>query len=386
MGGMSSPDIKPMETDTGFSRVIKELLMGFCLGTANIIPGVSGGTFLLIFNIYERVFSLLNNINKANILYFLTCICHLVFKSGRPGTLRRIIAFLRTNDFIFLLALLVGALAAIVSLSSLMKYLIVYQFSVTYALFFGLILVSILIPVKMIQPKKSYLILFVALGAFCTIYVTCSVNPYEKVKKKSDIYQDQYVKNKELESEKQENPVFLFTGKYTVDEYAYAAFCGAVAVSAMILPGISGSLMLILMGEYFEVISAISGLKTLNWENLAFLGCFGMGVIVGGLLFARLINWVLKRYYNATMAFLMGLMAGSLYALWPFKKSIVMAAQYIKQDGVISIVQNMRVYTNINEIPQMDGQLLFSLVSFVMGCIIMTFFIGKEFQDPGKKL
>jgi putative membrane protein len=380
MVGMSSSQRKQMRKNTKQLSFIKELLMGFCLGTANIIPGVSGGTFLLIFKIYERVFSILNSINKANILCFFACIINLVFKSDKAHSLNIFMEFLRKNDFIFLLKLIVGAVVAIISLSSVMKYLIVYHFSLTYSLFFGLILVSLVIPVKMLRQKKAYLLFFVILGAVCTIYVSYAVNPYEKVKKKSDFYAGQYLEDQAPGQEKRGGTAFSFTGKYRFDEYGYALICGAVAVSAMVLPGISGSLVLILMGEYFEIISAISGLKTLNWDNLAFLGCFGIGVIVGGLLFAKFVSAVLKRYYNATMAFLMGLMAGSLYALWPFKQSIIMAQQYIKNDGLICVVQNMRIYTNINEFPQMGSQLLFSLVSFIIGCVIMSFFIGREFQ------
>jgi len=368
-----------MRNNTKGLSFIKELLMGFCLGTANIIPGVSGGTFLLIFKIYERVFSILNNINKANILYFLSCISNLFFKAGKADSSNTFIEFLKKNDFIFLFTLIAGALAAIISLSSLMKYLMVYHFSVTYAFFFGLILVSIIIPVKMLKEKKAFLILFVILGAVCTMYVTYAVNPYEKIKKKSEIYQDQYLKNQDFEKEKQAVTAFSLTGKYTFYEYGYALICGTVAISAMVLPGISGSLVLILMGEYFEVISAISGLKTFHLDNLAFLGCFGIGVVAGGFLFAKFLDAVLRRYYNATMAFLMGLMVGSLHALWPFKKSIIMAQQYIKKDGVICIAQNMKIYTNINEIPHIESQLLFPLVSFIIGCIIMSFFVGKEF-------
>lgn len=354
--------------------------MGFCLGMANIIPGVSGGTFLLIFNIYERVFSTLNKINKENILWLLTCTGRLIFKPGKAGSLDNLLGFLRKNDFIFLCKLIGGAGVAIISLSTLIKYLIVFHFSLTYALFFGLILVSIIMPVRLLKEKKVFLLFFVVLGAFCTIYVADAVNPYEKVKKKSDVYAGQYVENTDSDKEVKTVKILSFTGKYTLNEYAYILICGAVAVSAMVLPGISGSLVLILMGEYFEVISAISGLKELNWDNLAFLGCFSIGVIVGGLLFAKIITAVLKRYYNATMAFLMGLMAGSLYALWPFKKSIIMAQQYIKKDGVISIAENVRIYTNINEMPQMGSHLIPALGFFIMGCIIMSFFIRKEFQ------
>ncbi|RLC24191.1 MAG: DUF368 domain-containing protein [Deltaproteobacteria bacterium] len=360
--------------------LLKEFFIGYCLGTANIIPGVSGGTFLLVFKIYERVFSILSNINKANTIKFLSCIIKIIFNAKKAEALKNFVDFLQKNDFLFLFKLILGAVVAIVSLSSLMKYLIVYHFSITYALFFGLILISIIIPVKMLTDKRAYLAFFIVLGIVSTTYVTVAVNPYEKVKMKSDSYESQYLKNKEIQQEKSDIKVFSFIGKYTPDEYIYALICGAVAVSAMVLPGISGSLVLILMGEYFEVVSAISGLRTLNLDNMAFLGCFSIGIVFGGLVFARLINIVLKRYYNTTMAFLIGLMAGSLYALWPFKKSIIMAEQYIKKDGVISIVQNMRIYTNINELPQIGPQLYISLISFIIGCIIMFFFLGKEIQ------
>jgi len=362
------------------SLLIKELLMGFCLGTANIIPGVSGGTFLLIFQIYERVFTILGNINKTNIIYFLSCIFSIIFKAERISSVTSLVWFFKENDFIFLFKLLIGAAAAIIFLSNLMKYLIVYHFSVTYALFFGLILISIIIPVKMLTQKKAYLIIFIILGAVSTIYVSYAVNPYEKVKMKSDLYETRYLADQQTLPEKTDIKSFSLTGQYTVEEYLYAFVCGAIAVSAMVLPGISGSLVLILMGEYFVVVSAISGLKSLHLDQIAFLASFGIGIVLGGLFFAKLVNEVLRKYYNATMAFLMGLMIGSLYALWPFKKSIIMARQYIKEEGVIRIVENARIYTNLNEVPPIGPQLYLSVISFVVGCIIMFFFIGKEDQ------
>lgn len=366
--------------DTRQLSLIKEFFIGFCLGTANIIPGVSGGTFLLVFKIYERVFVILNNINKTNIFYFFSCLIKIIVNPNKADLLKDLIDFLRKNDFVFLFKLIAAAVAAIFCLSSLMKYLLVYHFAVTYSLFFGLILVSIIIPVKMVTSKKFYLILFFLLGAGFTIYVTCAVNPYEKVKTKSESYQGQYLKNAEFQQEKQDIKSFGFKGKYTANEYIYAFICGSISISAMVLPGVSGSLVLILMGEYFEIVSAISGLKSLDIDNFMFLTSFALGIIFGGLLFARFVNLVLKRYYNATMSFLTGLMAGSLYALWPFKKSIVMAQQYIRKDGVISIAHNVRVYTNINEIPQIGPQLYMSLISFMLGCIIMFFFIGKQME------
>ncbi len=339
---------------------------------------------MLIFKIYERVFLILGNINTVNILEIMSRFSALIFKADRSKTLKELFCFLEQKDFVFLFKLMVGALFAIISLSSLMKYLIVHQFAMTYALFFGLILVSIIIPVKMLKERKAGLICFFLLGAIATIYLTWAVNPYDKVEKKSRMVQALYEQGqpqaigKNNSSSKQ---ILSFTGKYSTGEYLYATACGAVSISAMVLPGISGSLVLILMGEYFEVVSAISGLKTLNLDNIAFLCCFGVGIVFGGLLFAKLVSAVLKRYYNGTMAFLIGLMTGSLYALWPFKKSIIMIEQYVKEASGITVIENSRIYTNILELPVMGPELYLSFISFLIGCLIMYGFVRKEIQE-----
>jgi len=370
---------KPVKGENLHPSLTRELLMGFCLGAANIIPGVSGGTFLLIFQIYSRVFSILNNINKKNILYIISSVFKIVFKTDRSDSYNAFVGFLHEKDFVFLIKLIAGAVVAILCLSKLMKYLIINQFSATYSLFFGLILTSIIIPVKMVKNKKAYLIIFAAIGTMATIYISYAVNPYDKIKKKSELYKSQYrLIDHNITDEKQEKKVFAFSGKYTVQEYVYTAICGAVAVSAMVLPGISGSLVLILMGEYFAVVSAISGLGSLNLDSMIFLCCFASGIVFGGLIFARFVNLILTKFYNATMAFLAGLMTGSLYALWPFKEKIMMARQYIRHDGVITVVENTEVYTNINVSPAVGPQLYVSLLFFIIGCIIMLFFIGKE--------
>lgn len=375
------------QTSSQNTSLIKELLIGYCLGCANIIPGVSGGTFLLVFNIYERVFSILSNINKSNFIELSSILSAWILQFGRKNRFKAIVEFLNENDFIYLFKLMIGAIIAIVSLSSLMEYLLVHRFSMTYALFLGLILVSILIPVKMIREKKPWLLMFILLGASVTVYVTWAVNPYDKVERKSNFYQAIYEKSQGQVFKDRETDfagkAFTYTGKYRPDEYIYASVCGAVSISAMVLPGISGSLVLILMGEYFEVVSAISGLRTLNLDNILFLSCFGLGTVFGGLLFARIVSAVLKRWYDATMAFLIGLMTGSLYALWPFKKSIVMAEQYVKEDGIIKIIENSLIYTNVLEMPGFDRTLILPLCAFATGCLIMALFVKKEAGEPG---
>ncbi len=391
-----------MKNDTPRPSLVKELFMGFCLGTANIIPGVSGGTFLLVFKIYERVFAIVNRINKGLIVRFAALVFSLAKNLGRNGSGKRLAAFLEETDTLFLFKLIVGALTAILLLSSLMKYLLVHHFVYTYSLFFGLIMLSIIIPVKMLKSLKGPAAFMILLGLALTVFISGSVNPYDKVKIKSDTlerrYQNLYPQGnsglilqpgkqagiqadgqfEKGEGQAKQSDLFKFVGKYTIKEYVYAAVCGAVSISAMVLPGISGSLVLILMGAYFDVISAISLLKSGQLDTLAFLCCFGVGIVVGGLLFARLISFVLNRYYTSTMAFLIGLMIGSLHALWPFKRVMIMGQQYVKQDGRILVIENAQIYTNINILPGSGHELVFALVFFLGGCGVMYAFIRAE--------
>ncbi len=379
MGGMDKKRLSFRYQGKIIPLVLKELLMGFCLGAANIIPGVSGGTFLLVFNIYERVFAILNRINKTFIFQAVGLGVRFIRYLGQKGSTSAIVAFLKQNDFIFLFKLIIGAAAAIFGLSSLMTYLLAQHFSLTYAFFFGLILVSILIPAKMLRSLRVYLIFFVFLGAAVTMAVYLQVNPYDKVKQKSDYYQSQYAVEKMDNSfNGVKNHPLLFSGRYAVKEYLYAGLCGAISICAMVLPGISGSLVLILMGAYFDVLSAISAVKFFHLDTMVFLGSFTLGIVFGGLLFARLVNYVLIRYYDATMAFLLGLMAGSLWALWPFKQVIVVEQQYVKLDGAVTIVENVPVYTNVNILPAAEGQLLWAVGLFFAGCSIMYLFCRAQ--------
>jgi len=390
-----------MKNDLIRQSLFKEAFMGVCLGTANIIPGVSGGTFLLIFGIYGRVFAILTRINKSFVFRLGALLFYVVKNLGRNDSTREVMIFLKETDLLFLLKLMMGAVIAIIALSDLMKYLLVHQFVYTYSIFFGLILVSIIIPIKLMNSLKGTAAFWVLLGLSVTLFVSGAVNPYDKVKIKSDHLERAYQKvdapsNIEGDPESvsqaispsnlienktgkiRKTSLLSFVGKYTIEEYVYALICGAVSISAMVLPGISGSLVLILMGAYFDIISAISALKFGQVDTLAFLCCFGVGIVVGGLLFARLISFVLDRYYNATMAFLIGLMAGSLHALWPFKRVMTMARQYVKQDGTILIIENSKVYTNLNILPPDSHTLLLSLVFFLVGCAVMVAFIRAE--------
>jgi putative membrane protein len=151
----------------------------------------------------------------------------------------------------------------------------------------------------------------------------------------------------------------------------------------MVLPGISGSLVLILMGAYYDVLSAISALPFFRLDAMLYLGCFSLGILAGGLLFARLLSFVLRHYYEATMAFLLGLMLGSLWALWPFKQVAVLETRYIRENSIVILLENVAVHTNVNVLPALDAGLGWAMVLFLAGCGIMYGFVRVQARSPG---
>ncbi|MCG8618240.1 MAG: DUF368 domain-containing protein [Desulfobacterales bacterium] len=383
---MNSSKSDPSSDLSSPFSLIKELFMGFCLGVANIIPGVSGGTFLLVFGIYERVFAVVNQINGGFLSRLLGLSLSAIRHVGGKGTGQELPATLRNTGLLFLITLALGAGVAIVGLSSLMKFLLLNHFSVTYALFFGLILVSVIIPIKMMKHFAATHLIFLFLGIGLTVAVAWMVNPYDKIRMKSDALEQQYLAGEtsvHTNLDTRENGgvgkgPFSFTGRYSVDEYVYIGCAGALAISATVLPGISGSLVLILMGAYFDVIAAISAMRHPNLDTLSYLAVLGLGVVMGGIMFAKLVSYVMGRFYNATMAFLTGLMIGSLYALWPFKEVVVMTSQFIREGGQIRMLENVSVQTNINVLPGSEDPLAAALLFFVIGCVVMAGFIKAE--------
>ena len=369
---------------------LKDLVVGFFIGLANIIPGVSGGTFLLIFGIYERVINVVNGLNSKTVIEIFTSTFSILKSSDKNSELQKLFKLLNKLDLFFFSRLILGALFAIVVLSALMKYLLENQFSVTYALFFGLILTSTIIPFKLIKKRAAILILPFIAGTALTLFVATSVNPAEKAVKKSDRYKKRFeialgeknlLKEDTAKTTDASETAFSYTGKYSAGEYLYAAFTGSVAISAMVLPGISGSLVMILMGEYFEVINAISGLKTVELDYIFFLTSFSLGMLFGLLLFAKLIKIIFDKFYDTTMAFLLGLMAGSLYTLWPFKSFITIKEQFIKSDGVVIVKENVDIFTNHNILWKSSEELIPAVIAFGIGAVIMFLFSKREISD-----
>jgi putative membrane protein len=350
----------------------KDILHGLAFGVANIIPGVSGGTLALVLGFYERLLKFLNRLTLPHFLELIRLKCHWLRHPLEPNSRAAFWGRLADEDWGFMFRLILGAGVAVVGLASLMDTLLNEQFALTYAFFFGLILLSIQVPWKEIHTKGAAVWINLVLGLAITVGIAAAVNPAEKAQRKSDTYQAQAGLNSPQSEDPQEQEaevgIFDFTVKYIFSEYVMIFVAGGVAISAMVLPGISGSLIMILMGQYFILIRAISSFTT-DWllDDLLFLTACGLGMAAGLLLTARLVEIALIKAHDATMAFLTGLIVGSLYALWPFKEMRVL--DEVQRDG--SILTGRTVASNINQFPTELSTWLPVLAVMALGAGVM---------------
>lgn len=251
-------------------------LKGMAMGAADVVPGVSGGTIAFISGIYEELITSINNIN----LEALKILKNKGFKA----------AWDHVNGT-FLLFLLSGIVISILSLSKLVLYLLENHPILIWSFFFGLVVASSLLIAKSI--KKWSLSTLVVLLIGTTI-------------------------------------AFFISSAQTVAAGAsgwYIFLSGAIAICAMILPGISGSFILVLMGSYHIVLNA------LHDKELGLIGLFAAGCLVGILSFARLLKFLFSKYKEITIALLTGFMIGSLYKVWPWKEKIGSAPIVVHSDG-----------------------------------------------------
>lgn len=242
------------------------------MGIADSIPGVSGGTIAMIVGIYERLVSAISSFDAE-------------FLSLLFG--KKIKAAFKHADLGFLGTLLFGIIVGLGGSSVVMHHLLKNHLPVTFAAFMGMILASVLILFNRIQKKTFACGIAMALGTFAAYFVT-TMNPM--------IGQDS-------------NLLYIFV-------------CGLVAICAMILPGISGSYILLILGEYAQIISRVKDLVHLKTTPGDFLTLcvFGIGCVLGLLAFSRLLKFLLKKYHGIMLSLLTGFMLGSITCLWPFQK------------------------------------------------------------------
>jgi putative membrane protein len=261
-------------------------LKGVAMGAADAVPGVSGGTIAFISGIYEELVTTISNINLS------------LFKTLKNKGLK---AFWEQANASFLLALLIGILISFVSFMRLAKYLIENQPILIWSFFFGLIIASIIYVGK--QIKKWQLSTFIALiaGTAIAYYVTTLTSLGTN-----------------------ENAYFLF-------------FAGALAICAMILPGISGSFILVILGAYKTLSDALHDF------DLKRIAIFAGGAIIGLLSFSHVLKWLFKNYENTTLALLTGFIVGSLNKIWPWKETFSVYSKEAR--GIITFSEVSEVGT-----------------------------------------
>jgi putative membrane protein len=248
---------------------------GMAMGAADVVPGVSGGTVAFITGIYEQLLSSIKSINLASV--------KLLFREGP-------VAFWREINASFLLVLLAGIATSVFSLAKLISALLLSQPILVWSFFFGLIIASAIHMGKTVKGWGPSLVLSLVLGAVAA-YAFTELKPLEVTL----------------------SPLVYF-------------LAGSIAICAMILPGVSGSFLLVLMGMYKPVLTAV---KELDLLTIAY---FGGGAVVGLLLFANLLSWLLSRFHNMTLSFLIGFLFGSLNLVWPWKLTV---ESYQDRHGVL---------------------------------------------------
>ena len=232
------------------------------MGAANVVPGVSGGTIALITGIYKDIVEALNSVMEPA-----------TWKALLHGRFRE---FWKCINGTFLVWLFVGILASVFSLAKLMTWCLANCPVQTWALFFGLILASSVLMFRDIKVWGVREVVFTIIGIILGL-VVCTLSPTE-----------------------------------TPDSYCFLFLCGAIAICTMILPGISGSFILVILSKYDFVMKAVAEL------DLDVLAVFGLGCVVGILAFSKFLHWLLGRFEKQTMLVLLGFVLGSLVKVWPW--------------------------------------------------------------------
>ena len=298
-------------------KIILNYLKGAAMGASDVVPGVSGGTIAFITGIYERLINAIKSINWSNLKLFFT------------GKFRE---FWKNIDGTFLVSLILGIGTSFLLLAGLITRLIATYPTFVWAFFFGLIIAStIFIGKKVKWSWKSVLafVLFAALSFFITDPGNAPLN--------------------------QNNALW------------YIFICGAVAICAMILPGISGSFILLLLGQYFYMMDAISSL------DIVVILVFLAGAVIGILSFANLLSWLFRHFEMMTLAALTGFMFGSLNKVWPWKITL---ETYIDKHGAVSPLRQRNI------LPDADLNLVIALLLVAAGLLIV---FGLEKMAARKK-
>lgn len=256
-------------------------LKGIGMGAADVVPGVSGGTIAFITGIYEELLESIKSIDKEAF----TLLSKFKIKD-----------FWKKINGNFLIVLFSGIFTSLISLAKIIKFLLANYPIQLWSFFFGLVIISSILVAKEIKQWNAKTMVALLIGtaiAYFVVEITPTQTP--------------------------EGLWFIFIS-------------GAIAVCAMILPGISGSFIVLLLGKYEYLVTALEEM------NILVLLTFGIGCVVGLLSFSRLLSWLLKKFHFIMIAFLSGFMIGSLNKIWPWKETL---ETYVDHHGVVKpLIEN----------------------------------------------
>ncbi|ANW95140.1 hypothetical protein AXE80_02045 [Wenyingzhuangia fucanilytica] len=283
-------------------------LKGMAMGAADVVPGVSGGTIAFISGIYEELLTTISNIN----LSLLTVLKQDGIKA----------AWKKANAN-FILALLLGVAISVVSLAKGISLLLATKPILVWSFFFGLVVASVIYVGKQIDKWRVQEIIALVLAGALAYCITIA----------------------EPMVSDDASSLFLF-------------LAGALAICAMILPGISGAFILVLLGAYEAILTAVHS------RDIQIIAIVGLGAIVGLLSFSRVLKWMFVHYKNTTLAGLTGFILGSLNKIWPWKETITTR---INSKGIeVPVLQNSILPVNYNGDAQLTIALLLALAGFAL--------------------
>lgn len=299
-----------------FSRYIILALKGCAMGMADVVPGVSGGTIAFISGIYEELLDSIRSVNATALKLLLRF---------------RFAEFWRHINGRFLLPVLLGIAVAIFSLARLMTYLLVNHPIAIWSFFFGLIVASALLVARQIGRWDWRTLLAFVIGAVAAWWITVA------------------------------------TPAETPNDWWFVMLSGAIAICAMILPGISGAFILLLLGKYQYIMHAVGEF------NIPVIVVFVIGAAAGIISFSHLLSWLLKHWHDVTVAVLMGFMVGSLNKVWPWKETV---ETYLDSHGVAQPL----VQTNIapGTFEQLTGQPSLLMQATLLGIVGFMAIYGIE--------
>ncbi|MCC9168182.1 DUF368 domain-containing protein [Pontibacter harenae] len=303
------------ETNTQ-RRTVKEYFLlfskGVGMGAADVVPGVSGGTIAFITGIYGELLNAIRSVNGEAV--------KLLLRFDLKGLWKHI-------NGSFLLVLLAGIGFSVASLSRLILFLLDNYPELLWSFFFGLIVASAIVVGKKITSWTPAVVIAALAGAAIAYYITVA------------------------------------TPAQTPESYWFIFLSGSIAICAMILPGISGSFILVLLAKYEFILGAVKEIR------LDIIGTFAVGCVTGILVFSHVLNWMLKHYHNITVALLTGFMVGSLNKVWPWKNTL---QTYTDRHGVVKpLVQENVLPTEYLQITGKEPYLMYAIVLAILGFLLV---------------